>query len=238
MENARLQGVTSLLELAADLERRDVAVADEIDRVGRLADGAKEIAARAEAIGALLGSAPAEHAAMDRAEAEALARRGIADADLAAAAAAVARLEAAGRKGHDVADAQRDLGHAQVAARDVSARVDRITCTRATLVKSERAARADISKLIAEAQAIAGQLADLPRVSASGRVSPDSTLDGLSEWAARVHVALLVVRGQLDVERDRLVREANELGSVVLGEELAGNSVEQVGRQVRTVLAR
>jgi len=36
-----------------------------------------------------------------------------------------------------------------------------------------------------------------------------------------VHVALLVVRGQLDVERDRLVREANELGSVVLGEELA-----------------
>lgn len=226
--------MTSLLELAADLERRDVAVADEIDRVGRLADGAKEIAARAEAIGALLGSAPAEHAAMDRAEAEALACRGIADADLAAA----ARLEAAGRKGHDVADAQRDLGHAQTAVRDASARVDRITCTRATLVKSERAARADISKLIAEAQAIAGQLADLPRVSASGRVSPDSTLDGLSEWAARVHVALLVVRGQLDVERDRLVREANELGSVVLGEELAGNSVEQVGRQVRTVLAR
>jgi hypothetical protein len=230
--------VTSLLELAADLERRDVAVAAEIDRASTLADAAKEIAARAEAIGALLDNAPAEHAALDRAEAEALAHRGIADADLAAAAAVVVRLEAAGRKGHDVADAQRDLGHAQVAARDAAARVDRIACTHATLVKSERAARADIPNLIAEAQAIAGQLADLPRVSASGRALPDSTLDGLVEWAARVHTALLVVRGQLDVERDRLVREANELGSVVLGEELAGNSVERVGRQVRALLAR
>ena len=227
--------MTSLLELAADLERRDVAVATEIDRASTLADGAKEIASRAQAIGALLDNAPTEHAAMDRAEAEALALRSVADADCAAA---VAKLEAAGQKGHDVADAQRDLGHAQVAARDAAARVDRIICTRATLVRSERAARADISNLIAEAQAIAGQLADLPRVSASGRVSPESTLDGLVEWAARVHAALLVVRGQLDVERDRLVREANELGSVVLGEELAGNSVEQVGRQVRTVLAR
>ncbi len=227
--------MTSLLELAADLERRDVAVAAEIDRARTLADGAKEIAARAEAIGALVGRAPAEHAAMDRAEAEAVALRSVADADCAAA---VARLEAAGRKGHDVADAQRDHGQAQVAARDAAARVDRITCTRATLVKSERAARADVSNLIAEAQAIAGQLADLPRVSTSGRVSPEPTLDGLSEWAARVHVALLVVRGQLDVERDRLVREANELGSVVLGEELAGNSVARVGRQVRAVLAR
>ena len=229
--------MTSPLELAADLERRDAAVAAEIDRVVGLADGAKAIGSRAAATRALLASAPAEHAALDRAEAEALDLRRAVDADLAAAAAAVATLEAAGRKGQEVADAQRDLGHAQVAARDAVARVDRIAYARQTLLRSERAVRADVPNLVAEAEAVAGRLAELSRVSASGRALPGSSEDELVGWAARVHAALLVVRGQLDVKRDRLVREANELGSVVLGEELAGSSVELVGRRVRTMLA-
>ena len=229
--------MTSPLELAADLERRDAAVAAEIDRVVGLAGGAKAIGSRAAATRALLASAPAEHAALDRAEAEALDLRRAVDADLAAAAAAVATLEAAGRKSQEVADAQRDLGHAQVAARDAVARVDRIAYARQTLLRSERAVRADVPNLVAEAQAVAGRLAELSRVSASGRALPGSSVDELVGWAARVHAALLVVRGQLDVERDRLVREANELGSVVLGEELAGSSVELVGRRVRTMLA-
>ena len=223
--------MTSLLDLAADLELRDAGVAAEIGQVARLADGAKEIAARADAIGALLANAPAEHAAMDRAEAEAFVQRSAADVDLAAA---VANLETASRGD---AGAQRDLGHAQDAVRDAVARVERISCTRATLVKSEAAAEADIPTLVADAKEIAGRLAELSRVSESGRALPEPTLDGLHAWAARVRVALVVVRGQLDVERDRLVREANELGSVVLGEQLAGSSVELVGRRVRTMLA-
>ncbi len=223
--------MTSLLELAADLERRDAAVAAEIDRVARLADGAKEIAARADAIDVLLANAPAEHAAMDRAEAESLAHRRAAEVDLAVA---VANMKTAGR---GVVEAQRDLGHAQDAVRDAVARVDRIACTRATLVKSEGAARADVRQLVAQAQEIAGRLAELSRVSQSGRARPEPTLDGLHTWAARVRAALVVVRGQLDLERDRLVREANELGSVVLGEQLAGSSVELVGQRVRTMLA-
>jgi len=190
--------------LTADLERRDAVVAAEIDRVVRLTDGAREIAARARAIAALLDSAPAEHASLDRAEAEALVHRQAADDDLAAA---VAALEAVGRKAHE------------------------------TLGTSERAARADVPNLVADASAIAAELADLPRVSSSGRALPGSSVAELVEWDARVHAALLVVRGQLDVERDRLVREANELGYVVLGEQLAGNSVELVGKRVRSVLA-
>ena len=223
--------MTSLLELAADLERRDAAIAAEIDRVGRLADGAKEIAARADAIGALLANAPAEHAAMNRAEAGALDLRQVAEHDFKLAAAAVARLD------RENAEAQRDLGHAQDAVRDAVARAERIACTRATLVKSERAARADVSNLVAQAQNTAGRLAELSRVSESGRALPEPTLDGLHAWAIRVRAALVVVRGQLDVERDRLVREANELGSIVLGEQLAGSSVELVGRRVRRVMA-
>jgi hypothetical protein len=230
--------VTSLLELAADLERRDAALAVEIDDVERLATAAKEIASRAEAIAALLDSAPAEHAGIDRAEAEAIAQRDLAESDLATALADVARLEAAGRGGQDLEEARRDLGHAQVAARDAVVRTERIACTRATLVKSERTARADVPSLAAEAQTVARRLAELPRVSASGRGVPEPSVSGLMEWSARVHAALVVVRGQLVVERDRLVREANELGSLVLGEPLAGSSVALVGRRVRTMLAR
>jgi chromosome segregation ATPase len=229
--------VTSLLDLTADLERRDAVLAAEIDSVSKLADGAKEISARAEAIDALLESSPAEHASLDRAEAEALALRELAEADLAAASALVSRLAATGRDAHAVAEARRDLEHAEVAARDAVARVERIVCMRAALVKSEHAAKSDLPNLVAEALALAGRLAELSRVSASGRAVPEQSLGGLVEWAARVHAALVVVRGQLDVERDRLVREANELGSVVLGEPLAGNSVALVGRRVRTVLA-
>lgn len=223
-----------MLELAADLERRDAVVAAEIDRVVRLADGAREIAARARAIAALLDSAPVEHASLDRAEAEALAHRRAADDDLALA---IAALELANRKGREHTEAQREHDHAQVALRDAAARVERISCTRETLVKSERAARDDVSSLEAEANRIARELAELPRVSASGRALPEPSLAGVAEWADRVHAALLVTRAQLDTERDRLVREANELGSAVLGEQLAGSSVELVGRRVRAMLA-
>ena len=231
MESAQSREV---LTLTTDLERRDAEVAAEIDRVARLGSAAKEIAVRAEAIRALLNRAPAEHAALDRAEVEALAHRSTADADLGAAAAALAKVEAERR---DIAAARRGVEHAEVAAQDAVAHVERISCTRATLVTSERAARVDVPILVAEAQAVAGRLAGLPRVSASGRAAPEPSVAGLVEWAARVNAALVVVRGQLDVERDRLVREANELGSVVLGESLAGTSVALVGRRVRTVLA-
>jgi hypothetical protein len=224
--------VTSPLELAADLERRDAEVAAEIDRVGRLGDAAREIGSRTQAISSLLETAPVERASLDRAEAEARTHLSEADADLASAGAA---LEDARRRG-DLVDAQRSHEHAQTAARDAAARVTRIACTRETLEASEQAARADVPNLVAAANRIAGELAGLSRISSSGRALPESSLGGVAAWAARVHVALLVARSQLDGERDRLVRDANELGSVVLGEQLAGNSVELVGRRVRALL--
>ena len=229
--------MSSLPELAADLEFRDAAVAAEIGRVRGLADGARTIAGRVEEIARLLEGAPAEHAGIDRSEAGAQAGLRVAETELSTADALVARLEAAGRTGQDLANARRDLAHVHEVARDADARVERLALRRADLAETERAAQAEIPVLVARAQAIAGRLVEVPRVSVSGRVPPEPTLPGLIDWAARVHVALLVVRGQLDVERDRLVREANEFGSVVLGEELAGSSVQLVGKRVRTVLA-
>ncbi|MEP6893163.1 MAG: hypothetical protein ABI927_05220 [Gaiellaceae bacterium] len=229
--------MSSVLELAADLELRDAAVAAEIGRVSRLADDAKAIGAGAEAIGALLDGLPAECVGADRSEADARAGCSTAEAELATAEALVARREAAGRTGQDLASARRDLIRAQEAAHDAAARLRRAALRQAVLADSERAARAKLPELVAQARSVAGELADVPRVSSSGRVKPETTLAGLVGWAVRVQTALLVVRGQLDVECDRLVREANELGSLVLGEQLGGSSVELVGKRVRAVLA-
>ena len=229
--------MTSLLELAADLERRDAAAATEIAAVRRLSDEAREIGARAAELGALLERTPAEEAAIDRAEADALGRRDTADADVAAGQTLVEKLAAESRTSHDLAAAERDLGHAREAARDAHASLARIALRRTGLAEAERDARAELPALVGQARSIAGQLTELSRVSASGRALPQPTLAGLGEWSARVHAALLVTGGLLDVERDRLVREANELGSAVLGEQVSGQSVELVGQRVRMVLA-
>ncbi len=79
-------------------------------------------------------------------------------------------------------------------------------------------------------------MAGLERVSASGRDVPGDTLGELPGWAARVRAALFVVRGQLEGERERVVREANELGASVLGDPVTGASVALVRRRLEQTL--
>jgi hypothetical protein len=42
--------------------------------------------------------------------------------------------------------------------------------------------------------------------------------DSLIDWASRAHAELFVAAGQIDVQRERIIREANELASMLLGE--------------------
>jgi hypothetical protein len=48
---------------------------------------------------------------------------------------------------------------------------------------------------------------------------------------------LFVVRGTLETERERVVVEANALGSAVLGEALGASSVATVRRRVEQALS-
>jgi hypothetical protein len=56
-------------------------------------------------------------------------------------------------------------------------------------------------------------------------------LADLAAWGDRVQTALLVVRGGLVAERERLLREAGELAAA-LGEPLPGASVASVRRRL------
>jgi DNA repair exonuclease SbcCD ATPase subunit len=59
-------------------------------------------------------------------------------------------------------------------------------------------------------------------------VSGVTPFDGsLVEWASHVHAELFVAAGQLDVQRERVIREANELASMLLGEQTYGATVAQ-----------
>jgi hypothetical protein len=61
---------------------------------------------------------------------------------------------------------------------------------------------------------------------------PGPGIAGVLEWAASAHAAVLVVRSGLETERERVVREANELASSVLGEPLYATSVAAVRRRL------
>ena len=84
---------------------------------------------------------------------------------------------------------------------------------------------AAIPALEEEARALSRRLAEVPRISRTGLEPPEPGLAGVDEWASRVAAALLVVRSGLDTERERLIREANELAASVLGDQDVGTSV-------------
>jgi chromosome segregation ATPase len=224
----------SLLDLAADLERRDQEVASALDRVDQLDRQAEAIRARSEELRRRLEAAPASLAALDRSHA---------DARDAAAAAATSRRDAevrvAALRQSDTERrdrAQRQLERAREVEADASTRVDRLDSERLTAAAAIAAARAREAALLHEAADVSAALAQVERLSASGREPPAGGARRIEEWSSRVHAALFVVRGQLQTERERLVREANELGGAVLGEQLAGSSVSLVRRRLEEAL--
>ncbi len=226
----------TLLDLAADLERRDREVAAALEHVVELDRRARDVRARSAELHEQLAASPAALAALDRAHAEARAAR---EQAAHARATAEERLHAVrGGTEERRALAEHELGRAREAERDAAARVDRLEAERREQEAAGAAARAEEATLVERAERISRELAGVGRISASGLERPGDGVEGLPEWASRVHAALFVVRGQLEAERERLVREANELGGTVLGEQVAGASVTLVRRRLEEALRR
>ncbi len=73
------------------------------------------------------------------------------------------------------------------------------------------------------------------RARAVGDVPPPS--GSLSAWASHAHAELFVAAGQVDTQRERVIREAHELAAMLLGEPTYGATVAQALARVeaRTV---
>ena len=79
---------------------------------------------------------------------------------------------------------------------------------------------------------IAARLAERPGLAEAAGHPPGGSLDELGDWATESRAALLVARSNLAAQRDAVIRQANELGALVLGEPLTAQSPAAVLRQV------
>ena len=99
-------------------------------------------------------------------------------------------------------------------------------------MEDERALVAEGEALAKAAELVAEGVRDVGRVTESAGRAPGTSLAELDDWGSRVRSALFVVRGTLEAERERVVVEANVLGTSVLGEELGATSVAIVRRRL------
>jgi hypothetical protein len=200
-------------------------------RVDELLHAAAAVRGRAEALASVLDRAgpERERLAAALAEAEGLVRereQTLREAEVELGAARngrdEGRLKAAERftvRARDaLTSAQRHAGLARQAVDEHKARVD--------------AARRAVPEVETEAGKLAGLLRGLPRLAPGAATPPQPGLGGVVEWARAARAALTVARSSVSSERDALIRQANELGSVLLGQPLAASSVDLVRRQV------
>jgi len=100
-------------------------------------------------------------------------------------------------------------------------------------------ARAGLADLEREARTLEQALPELEaRAAATSRAeglpAPGQGLQELVDWAAGARAELFVSAGQVSVQLERVVREGNELASMLLGDETYGLTVAQARRQVET----
>lgn len=231
--DARLEG---LLAHAAHLERRDEELADATDRIVELAGRVGRLRERATLVATALAAMPDERAVNDEARAAARVAEDAAADELTLAEERVTSLERSRRRRDDLDQARRELTRARDDLADARARSRRVADRRAELLDEDRALRAEADSLAVQAAALAADLAATPRLPVLGNAAADAGLVGIETWGGRARGALLVARGGLDTERERLVTEANTLGAAVLAEPLGASSVALVRRRLEQAL--
>ena len=202
------------------LARRDEHLAAEAERLRELDGQVAAVRTAAEAVDAFFAAYPEEEArrrsAVSDAEGELERRRAqlrAAEGELAAAADEDARAHAehAVERGRDhVAVAEAALERARAAAQELERDAARLPT--------------DVPRLEQKAGAIADEVPHVPPAPTGPRA--------LVDWASHAHAQLFVAAGQLDAQRERVIREANELASMLLGEPTYGSTVAQLAERI------
>ena len=210
--------VRAIEELRA-LDARDRELSARAARLDELQDEIAAVRAKAEEIDAFFAAYPA---AEERVRKVASAAEG----DLASRRAEVADAEAMLERAAD--DARAAAERAVARARDhlvvAEARVERAVAERDALEREAAALPRELPELAARA-ARAGE----------GSV-PDAVPRELIDWAARAQASLFVAAGQVNAQRERVIREANELATMLLGEPTYGATPAQARARVEATL--
>ena len=123
---------------------------------------------------------------------------------------AAARAEDDEAREHAERARTRAVDHVAVA----QARVDRARAAVSELERAAAAAPAELTELFERASRVAG-------------VPPPQDARSIVSWASHAHAELFVALGQIDTQRELVIREANELASMLLGEPTYGATVAQ-----------
>jgi chromosome segregation ATPase len=220
-----------LVGFARELEARDELLAAAIDEVDDLQHAVEDVRGRARAVESFLERLPAEQAAAEGALRQAESESRTRGRELGEAEEELARAERS-RNEERVAAARRALVRARDAETSAARKLERAVEALDQLARRAEALRAEAPALEERARALSHRLAQLRRISQAATAAPEPGLAGAIEWAGRARAALFVVRAGLDVERERVVREANELAASALGEPVAATSVALVRERI------
>ena len=202
------------------LAERDAELARETERLQGLDLQVAALRARAEAIDAFFAAYPEEErrrrAEADAAEDELRRRR----AELAEA---ERELDAA-RDGAERERARSAVSRASDHVVVAAAALERAAASAGELERDASTLPEELPLLEARARAIADTARHIPQ--------PPEGVRALVEWASHAHAELFVATRQLASERERLIREANELATSLLGEPTYGSTIAQLAQRV------
>ena len=218
---------------AAELERRDTEIANELEIVRDLEERVGAIRGRAGSVREARERVPRAREGLDPRPPDADRAVTAAHADVERTGSRVASLEAGRRKRDDELErARKEAATARDVLADALAVRARVDERESALADEERALLAEGDALAEAAELVAEGVRDVGRVTESAGRAPGTSLADLDDWGSLVRSALFVARGTLEAERERVVLEANALGTSVLGEQLGTASVALVRRRL------
>jgi chromosome segregation ATPase len=203
----------TLLEFARGLEARDRVFAGEIEQVEELRRRAAAVGERADVIRRFLEELPELRTGLEHQIVHL--ERELTERELARDEAEAALAQA---DEEDRAMARRTA----VRARDAAAVTTReLEQARTQLVKLDVEAKElleELERLQRDAEELTRGIHEAPEISRGTVPEPGDSAEALIEWASRARAALLLARSALETQRERVVREANELAAAALGD--------------------
>jgi chromosome segregation ATPase len=202
----------------SDLRALALADDDLADRAARLREldaEAAELRAHAEAIDAFFAAYPDEDMRRRAAIADAREEVERRERERAEAEALLARAPDADARAHAERAVARAEDHLEVARGSLA----RAEGERDELERDAARLPGEVPALEARAQTVADAVPEVPE--------PEGGPRALVEWASRAHAELFVAARQIDAQRERVIREANELASSILAEPTYGSTAAQ-----------
>ena len=225
------------LAFLRELERADEDVSATIAELDELTRETEAVRTRALELEAFLLGLPAERERLALAASEAEGEAADAARAVVAAEEELARAERR-RDAERLMRATRGLERARDALQRTERRVNELRERGRQLEEEGEAAERETGVLEGRAREVARSLRGRPRLAEDAGTEPGPGLAAIADWGSRARYALFVARGGLAAEREALVRQANEVGAVVLGEPVSAVSASVVARRVEQARER